>query len=124
MGLTELEQGVREQGVLKLREGLRTSYEVKDRRNMVRSLEGFSRIARERAEFERAARLLAAADAVREAREIVRTPAEERDHELEQETARTNLGDEGFATAWDKGRTMSLDDAVAYALEDDRPPEY
>ncbi len=124
LGLAEFEQGVREQGVLKLREGLRTSYEVKDRRNVVRSLEGFSRIARERAEFERAARLLAAADAVREAREIVRTPAEERDHELEQVTARTNLGDEGFATAWDEGRNVSLDDAVAYALEDDRPPVY
>jgi hypothetical protein len=33
--------------------------------------------------------------------------------------ARASLGDEAFATAWAEGQEMTLDQAVAYALEED-----
>ena len=34
--------------------------------------------------------------------------------------ARQGLGDDRFMAAWDEGRSMSLEAAMAYALEEDR----
>jgi len=34
------------------------------------------------------------------------------------------LGEEAFATAWAKGQAMTLEQAIAYALEDDTPPHH
>jgi hypothetical protein len=33
------------------------------------------------------------------------------------ERARTQLGEQAFAVAWEAGRAMPLDQAIAYALE-------
>jgi hypothetical protein len=36
-------------------------------------------------------------------------------------TARNSLGEEAFATVWAEGQAMTLDHAVAYALEEAAP---
>jgi hypothetical protein len=38
-------------------------------------------------------------------------------------TARAALGEAAFAAAWAEGRAMPLDEAVAYALEEETPDE-
>jgi tetratricopeptide (TPR) repeat protein len=41
------------------------------------------------------------------------------DHEAATQAARTTLGAEAFAAAWTEGLAMTLEQAIAYALEDD-----
>jgi hypothetical protein len=65
----------------------------------------------------RAACLLGAASAVREAIGALISP-EDRPHcERAVTLARAALGEEAFAAAWAEGRAMTLETAMAYALE-------
>ena len=43
------------------------------------------------------------------------------DYRRTEADARAQLGEERFAAAWSAGASMSLDEAVAYALADDEP---
>jgi tetratricopeptide repeat protein len=68
---------------------------------------------------ERAARLLAAGDEIRY-RTLVGgiTPHERVEFERDIAAVRTQLGEAAFATAWEEGKAMSPDEAIAYALAD------
>jgi hypothetical protein len=37
-------------------------------------------------------------------------------------TARSALGEDAYALAWAEGRSMSLEQAVTYALDEEAPP--
>jgi len=65
---------------------------------------------------ERSARLLGAALALREAAGTPLPLAERSDHERLIDVVRGALSPVAFAAVWDQGRSMSLDQAVAYAL--------
>jgi tetratricopeptide (TPR) repeat protein len=83
-------------------------------------LTGFGRIANAEKRFERAAQLVGAAEAQVEARQI---PLEKIDRaELERliTILRQELGDEVFDTLVAQGRAMTMEQAIAYALEQDR----
>jgi hypothetical protein len=71
-----------------------------------------------RDQAQRAARLLAAAAAVRDATGIPRPRAEGEDYAALLTTVREGLGEEGFRTAWQRGYTLSEEDATAEALEE------
>jgi DNA-binding CsgD family transcriptional regulator len=60
-------------------------------------------------------RLLGAAEALRDARWIVLFAIDLPDHEAAVTACRTALGDTDFEAAWEAGRRMSLEEAVAYA---------
>jgi non-specific serine/threonine protein kinase len=64
----------------------------------------------------RAARLAAAADAVREELKLVLSPAETGDHDRLLAAVRDRLAPAAFEAAWAEGRALGLDRAVAYAL--------
>jgi predicted ATPase len=64
----------------------------------------------------RAARLLAAAETIRDAIGAPLTPAARPVWERAVASAREILGDPGFDAAWAQGRALPLDDAVAFAL--------
>jgi hypothetical protein len=65
----------------------------------------------------RAARLYGVAEALREATGIPVDPPERPDYEESVALTRDTLSEVEFNAAWAVGRSMSLDDAVAYALE-------
>jgi hypothetical protein len=65
---------------------------------------------------ERATRLLAAADAVRESGEVNVAPDERVDDERLLATMRRALSQAAFATAWAAGRALPMEQAVADAL--------
>jgi hypothetical protein len=69
---------------------------------------------------DRAARMLGAAEALREVmgmRAFARSADYQRtDYEDVLAATRAALGDEAFASAWAEGRMMTVEDAVAYAL--------
>jgi predicted ATPase len=68
--------------------------------------------------LERAARLWGAAESLREAAAVPIWPDERRDYERIVATARAQLGEDAFATAWAEGHALPLDQAIAYALEE------
>ena len=67
---------------------------------------------------EQAARLFGAAEALREAHHAALTGVYRAKHECDVSAARTALGEEVFAAAWAAGRQMSLEGAVACALQE------
>ena len=71
-------------------------------------------------EAERAARLFGVTEAFRE-RGTRLPPAERAGYEQDQAAAQTVLGAAAFTAAWNEGRTMSLEQAVAYALDTSTP---
>jgi non-specific serine/threonine protein kinase len=70
-----------------------------------------------RAQNERAARLLGAAEAASQALGKARPVALSQEFERMVDTARAALGEEAFAVARDEGRAMTVEQAVAYALQ-------
>jgi len=62
---------------------------------------------------------LGAAQALIENTDAVIGPADRIEVERDISAVRTQLGEEAFAPAWAEGRAMTLDQAIAYALEDD-----
>jgi len=104
------------------REGLPLFQRLGDRRGMGWHLGGMAGVEAEQGRAERAAILLGAAAAVLEALGIrsVPSPASEHGRTVEQQT-RALLDEEAFGSFFAQGRAMSLEQAVAYALEDERP---
>ncbi len=70
---------------------------------------------------ERAARLFGAAEAPREAAGASVLPFYRADYERGVAAARAGLGEQSFAAAWERGRSMTLEEAVGYALEAREP---
>ena len=66
----------------------------------------------------RAARLWGAADALRELTGSPWMPLERRLHEPYLADARTGMEEGDWRAAWEEGRAMTLEDAIAFALED------
>ena len=64
-----------------------------------------------------AARMFGAAEAVREAGEFVYETMESTSREGDLSALRDELGVSAFAVAWEAGRALSLDEAVAEALD-------
>jgi predicted ATPase/class 3 adenylate cyclase len=79
-------------------------------------LECLAFIARRRNDFGRAARLLGAAEALREQVEIDMLPGEQEEYDLELAALRKDLDDVAFQRAWVEGRIMDVDQAVEFAL--------
>jgi tetratricopeptide (TPR) repeat protein len=83
------------------------------------SLELLAAIAAAQGQARRGARLLAAAEGLREALGTPLPPVERPDVERCVAAARAALGEAEFAAAWAEGRAMSLEEAVALALAED-----
>jgi len=84
-------------------------------------LEGLGAVARNRGQFDRAARLLGAADAVLDAIGNTRRPREQAALEQRIAATRAGLGDDAFNEAWGHGRAMTQEQAIDYALAAGQP---
>ena len=83
-------------------------------------LENFAYACAERGDAGRAARLLGAADAIREASGQVRAFTEEPEQTSYVNRVRESLGAAAFEAAWAAGRSMTQADAVALAVDVNR----
>jgi predicted ATPase/class 3 adenylate cyclase len=79
-------------------------------------LESLASVARARGDPNRAARLFGAAETLRETLGQAPSTEHSRD-EAEIATVHSELGEETFAAAWQDGRAMTLEQAIAYAME-------
>jgi tetratricopeptide (TPR) repeat protein len=83
------------------------------------ALEGLACLAGAEGEEERAARLWGAAQTLHESKDIPRDTDFLAEADARISAVRSGTGEEAWEEAWSKGRTMTLDEAVSYALEEE-----
>jgi hypothetical protein len=83
------------------------------------SLEGLACLAGAKRDAERAARLWGAAQTLHETKGIPRDPDFLAEADARISAVRSGMGEEVWEEAWRKGRVMTLDEAVSYALEEE-----
>jgi hypothetical protein len=82
-------------------------------------LEGLACLAGAQGKAERAARLWGAAQILHETKDIPRDPDFLAEADARIFAVRSSTGEEAWEEAWHRGRTMTLDEAVSYALEEE-----
>jgi predicted ATPase/class 3 adenylate cyclase len=85
------------------------------------ALEGFASLATLQAQYKQAAQLFAYTDMVRETLANHRPPNEQADVNRDLTTIHAQLNEAAFAAAQAAGRAMTMDQAIAYALESTHP---
>lgn len=116
-GVVALQRGNCKRAMALYEESLVQLRELGDRRRVADPLEGLAKIACTQGKPERAARLFGAAEALREAIGNPLLRIECADHDRDVAAVREGLELETFAAAWAQGRAMTLEQAIAYALE-------
>jgi hypothetical protein len=103
------------------KESLSLRKEMGARRGIAESLEGLASVrvadGGDSQTAARPARLLGAAEALREAIGAPVPLVERAEYERDVATLRSQLGEEAFAATWAEGRAMRTEQAIAYALE-------
>jgi DNA-binding CsgD family transcriptional regulator len=85
------------------------------------SLDGLACISATEGAAERAARLFGAGEALREAVGNVQLPEEAALLEPYLATVRSQLDEASWQGAWEEGRAMSMEQAIGYALSEEKP---
>ena len=116
MGGVAAAQGKLERAETLYQEGLSLYQEVGDRPGIAECLRGLASVVAAQADAAKAACLFGAAEGLREAIGASLLPDERAGYDGMVAAARACLGDKAFAAAWASGRTMMLEQAVAYAL--------
>jgi predicted ATPase/class 3 adenylate cyclase len=102
------------------KESLALYQEVGDKGGFPESLEKLADVLGAQQHPERAARLLGAAEALREAIHMPVLPCDRTDYERTVVAVRAQLDEVNFASAWAAGRAMRPEQAIEYALEQPR----
>jgi predicted ATPase/DNA-binding XRE family transcriptional regulator len=97
-------------------EALQVSQTIEDRYGLAQGLEGLASVAALTGKAARAAQLFAAASALRDAMEAPVPPIERADYEGSLAAARAQLDEADLTAAWRDGRSMTFEEAIAYAL--------
>jgi predicted ATPase/DNA-binding CsgD family transcriptional regulator len=101
------------------RESLSLSWDTGLNPIVQNALEGFACVAGAKGEAERAARLWGAAQALHETKSIFRDANILAEADARISAVRSGMGEEAWEEAWRKGRAMTLEEAVEYALSED-----
>ena len=110
-----------ESAAARLTESLKVRQEISDKGGTAWCLERLAGIAIVQGRAERAVRLLGAAAALRAAIGSVIDPVDQANFDRNRQALVTKLGQARFKAARAAGRAMSMEQAVAYALEGDAP---
>jgi len=110
-------KGNLEQAEALAREGAAGKHAVGDRRGVALLVETLAWMAADRGAYLRAAVLLGYAQRLRESIMVPLLSRQQARHEACEQSARSQLGDPGFAKAFEKGATMPDAEAIAYVLE-------
>jgi len=118
LGLVALREGDWEQAVARLGESLEVRREIGDKGGCAWCLERLAETAAKQGDPEKAVRLLSAAAALRISIGSIVDPADQEEYQTQRAALRAELGEERFSAIWNEGRALTLEQAVAYALED------
>jgi predicted ATPase/class 3 adenylate cyclase len=109
-------QGDRPRATGLLHEALLLNQDLGAKGAIAGSLSALAELAAADEASERAAQLLGSADALRRSVGSPLPPPEAREYEYQIAAVRAELGPEAFSVAWEKGRAMSEEEAVSYAV--------
>ena len=84
---------------------------------LAHDIECLAFIACAQSQFQRAARLFGAAEILRESLNSLMTATERIEYDQNISALRAQMDESAFATTWAEGRAMTMEQAVAYALE-------
>ena len=118
LGIVETRRGDHGRAKMLLEEGLVLSRKLGSMVNAAEILETLAEMAGALGYGTRAARLWGAADTLREVTGSPWAPLERRLHEPYLAAVRSGVDEADWRAAWEEGRAMTLEDAIAYALED------
>jgi hypothetical protein len=93
---------------------------IGNKKGTAECFEGLAAVVGGQGEPERAARLLGAAAALRESRNVPVPPVERTDLDRVTGSARSSLGEAAFGAAWAAGQALPLDQVIAEALQEAR----
>jgi tetratricopeptide (TPR) repeat protein len=119
LGSLTLAQGDGRRAARYYAEGLRLLGASGDRTVAADCLAGLAAVAGAHGDLQRAARLAGAASALRPATYVLSLRDDRAAHDLQVTALPRELGEAAFATAWAAGQAMTLEEAIAYALQDD-----
>jgi len=114
-------RGSHEESAALWKEDLVVSSEIGHRWITLRALAGLAGAACLAGDHGRAARIFGAVEAVREAAGTRELPGWRAINDRDVADARAAIGDKAFSAAWADGQGMSLEQAVAYALDEATP---
>jgi predicted ATPase len=117
LGWSALIEGDHERSEALFEESLVLCRDLGDKLSGSESLDGFACAAGAKGEAERAARLFGVAEALREAAGYQQPTRARSLREPYLTAARSRIGEARWTTAWENGRSMTFEDAIAYALE-------
>jgi predicted ATPase/DNA-binding SARP family transcriptional activator len=100
------------------RESLVVCQEIGEKRGIAYCLEGFAKIAARYGNAAQAANWLGAAEALRQAIGAPLSGAEGSELDQDVIVTRNKLGERIFGVAWAEGRAMTMEQAIAFALEE------
>ena len=118
-GFAALSEHEHERALELLRRALRLLAELEFRDVIGYCFEGLAAVLAFTGQAEAAARLLGAAEALRESLGVDLAPAERETHEETAAAIRGALGEAQFSAAWRQGRELPLAEAIAYALAEE-----
>jgi tetratricopeptide (TPR) repeat protein len=117
LGSVELHEGNLESAQGYWEETVRLTHERGDLYVLPYAISGLGELAAARADWERAATLLAAAESMFQASGAVMDPADVPPYDAALAATRSALPGEAFTAAWARGRSLDRDGAVRIALE-------
>ncbi len=106
-----------DRAVARLGESLEVRQEIGDKGGSAWCLERLAGVAMAQGQAEKAVRLFGAAAALRSSIGSVIDPADQARYKKNLNSLRAKSGKQRFKAAWDEGHTMTMEQAVAYALE-------
>jgi predicted ATPase/Tfp pilus assembly protein PilF len=117
LGLVSHQQGERQPAIDRFQESLRLFHELGDNAGIAACLKELAAASVTRGDWERAARMFGAAEALRDSTGNPIPAANVADYEQHVAAVREGLGEEVFADSWSSGRAMAVQQAVAYAVQ-------
>jgi len=100
------------------KESLRLNHEAGDPRGVVCCVAGFAAISAAQGKFEHAAKLMAAVESRLASIGVGLLYMDKMEYERNLALLHTNLDEKALAKFWAKGKAMSFEDAIAFALEE------
>ena len=120
LGQVVCRQGEFEKAALLCGESLSLNQGMRDERGVIASLSAFAGIALARGRSALAAQLFGAVESLLNARRVRMLHVDRMEFDRNVSTLRSQLNSETLGQAWAKGKTMSLNEAIALALEEIR----
>ena len=119
MGYTAYQQGNLNLAALRFKESLSLLRMNPAGLDAAQVLAGLAWVANRKGDAGRATQLLGALESLRQTQELALHPANRTEYDRARADMRASLGEDAFQKVWAAGRTMTLEQAIAYALAED-----